>query len=240
MLARSQSKRSGPSPRGAILIPALNEELGIGQHIADIRAAVDLPIWLIDDCSTDHTAQRAAAAGARVISLSARLGAWGATQAGIREAASRRLDYAVTMDADGQHNPKNIAALIQPVIAGECDVVIGSAPERGSNLRRLAWRMMRITSGLTCQDLTSGFRVLNNRALALLSKPRASHLDYQDVGVLLMLEQAGMRMQEVPVVMPPRANGKSRIFNSWLAVASYMAHTLILGAIKRRRPWNQK
>jgi len=107
-------------------------------------------------------------------------------------------------------------------------------------LRRFAWRLMRLTSGLNCGDLTSGFRVLNNRAINLLAGARASYLDYQDVGVLLMLEQAGLRIIEVPVVMPPRANGKSRIFSSWLVVASYMAHTLVLGTIKRRRPWNAR
>lgn len=225
----------GTSVGAAILIPALNEETVIGAHIAKIHEAVDLPIWLIDDCSTDGTAQRAAEAGARVIQLPAKLGAWGATQAGLREAASRGLNFVVTMDADGQHNPYDISTLIKPIINDECDVVIGSAPERGSKLRRLAWRMMRLTSGLKCRDLTSGFRVLNQQALSLLAGPRASHLDYQDVGVLLMLEQAGMRILELPVVMPPRANGKSRIFNSWLVVASYMAHTLVLGTIKRSR-----
>ena len=221
-------------------MPALNEEAVVGEHIAKVREAVDLPVWLVDDCSTDGTAQFAAEAGARVIKLPARLGAWGATQAGIREAASRGLDFVVTMDADGQHNPRDIRALIKPVMDGECDVVIGSAPERGSTLRRLAWRMMRLTSGLECRDLTSGFRVLNQPALSLLAGPRASYLDYQDVGVLLMLEQAGMRILEVPVVMPPRENGKSRIFSSWFAVASYMAHTLVLGTVKRSRPWSQQ
>ena len=88
---------------------------------------------------------------------------------------------------------------------------------------------MRLTSGLSCNDLTSGFRVLNKRAIRSLAGPRASYLDYQDVGVLLLLEQAGMKMLEVPVTMPARVNGKSRIFSSWLAVASYMAHTLVLG-----------
>jgi len=228
------------SPRAAVLIPALNEEAVVAQHIAEIRAAADLPVWLIDDCSVDQTARIAADAGARVITLPARLGAWGATQTGIREAAARALDYVVTMDADGQHDPKNIAALVKPVLRDECDVVIGSAPQRGSVLRRFAWRLMRLTSGLNCGDLTSGFRVLNNRAINLLAGARASYLDYQDVGVLLLLEQAGLRIIEVPVVMPPRANGKSRIFSSWLVVASYMAHTLVLGTIKRRRPWNAR
>ena len=207
--------------------------------VTDSPAEVEWPSWLGDDCSSDRTVEVASQAGARVIELTNSLGAWGATQTGLRDAANRHLDFVVTMDADGQHDPGDIAALLDPVIAGHCDVVIGSAVERGSILRKFAWRLMRITSGLDCQDLTSGFRVLNARAIHLLASPPASCFDYQDVGVLLMLDQAGMRIKEIPVTMTPRENGKSRVFSSWFKVATYMAQTLVLGTVKRRRPWRQ-
>ena len=222
-----------------MILPALNEEAVIKTLVADIRAVVDWPVWLVDDCSSDRTVEVASQAGARVIELTNSLGAWGATQTGLRDAANRHLDFVVTMDADGQHDPGDIAALLEPVIAGHCDVIIGSAVERGSILRKFAWRLMRITSGLACQDLTSGFRVLNAKAIRLLASPPASCFDYQDVGVLMMLDQAGMRIKEIPVTMTPRANGKSRVFSSWFKVATYMAQTLILGTVKRRRPWRQ-
>ncbi len=225
--------------RGAVILPALNEEGVIKALVADIRAVLDWPVWLVDDCSSDRTVEVASQAGARVIELTNPLGAWGATQTGLREAANRHLDFVVTMDADGQHDPGDIAALLDPVIAGDCDAVIGSAVERGSILRKIAWQLMRITSGLACQDITSGFRVLNARAIHLLASPPANCFDYQDVGVLLMLDQAGMRIKEIPVTMTPRANGKSRVFSSWLKVATYMAQTLVLGTAKRRRPWRQ-
>ena len=233
------SPSTSPSISGAVILPALNEEAVIEALVKDIRGAVDWPVWLVDDCSSDRTAEVASQAGARVIALTNPLGAWGATQTGLRDAANRHLDFAVTMDADGQHDPSDIAALLDPVIAGDCDVVIGSAVERGSILRKIAWRLMRMTSGLACQDLTSGFRVLNARAIRLLASSPASCFDYQDVGVLLMLDQAGMRIKEIPVTMTPRANGKSRVFSSWYRVATYMAQTLVLGTVKRRRPWRQ-
>ena len=238
-VTQQQTDFSSRSINGAVILPALNEEAVIKGLVADIRAVVDWPVWLVDDCSSDRTVEVASQAGARVIELTNPLGAWGATQTGLRDAANRHLDFVVTMDADGQHVPGDIAALLDPVIAGNCDVVIGSAVERGSILRKIAWRLMRITSGLTCQDLTSGFRVLNARAVRLLATPPASYFDYQDVGVLLMLDQAGMRIEEIPVTMTPRANGKSRVFSSWLKVATYMAQTLVLGTVKRRRPWRQ-
>tara|TARA_B100001057_G_scaffold364501_1_gene367375 strand:- start:2450 stop:3172 length:723 start_codon:yes stop_codon:yes gene_type:complete len=236
---QQQQDVSSPSMRGAVILPALNEEGVIKALVADIRAVLDWPVWLVDDCSSDRTVEVASQAGARVIELTNPLGAWGATQTGLREAANRHLDFVVTMDADGQHDPGDIAALLDPVIAGDCDAVIGSAVERGSILRKIAWQLMRITSGLACQDITSGFRVLNARAIHLLASPPANCFDYQDVGVLLMLDQAGMRIKEIPVTMTPRANGKSRVFSSWLKVATYMAQTLVLGTAKRRRPWRQ-
>ena len=222
----------------AIVMPALNESATIGRLLNDIQTSTELPVWVIDDCSTDATADAASQAGARVIRLFAPLGAWGATQTGLREALSSKLDFVITMDADGQHNAADISALLAPLIAGECDVAVGSAPERGSKLRRVAWRMMRFSSGLRYTDLTSGFRALNARAISLLASPSATSLIYQDVGVLLLLERAGLNIIEVPVSMPQRTDGKSRIFGSWLAVANYMAHTLMLSAAKRKRPWN--
>ena len=79
---------SDPSAAGAIIMPALNEETVIKALLADIQSAVDWPVWVVDDCSADRTADRANECGARVISLPVQLGAWAATQAGIREAAS--------------------------------------------------------------------------------------------------------------------------------------------------------
>lgn len=240
MPAQTPKNSSHRLTHGAIIMPALNEEATIVTLLDDICRTTDLPVWLIDDGSSDETASLAAERGAHVVSLPVRLGAWGATQTGIRKALSQSLDYVVTMDADGQHDPEDITALAEPVMRGECDVVIGSATARGSRLRRWAWRLMRLTSGLQCEDLTSGFRVMNRKALAVLAGPRASYLDYQDVGVLLLLEREGLSLLEVPVAMPPRSDGKSRIFSSWLAVMHYMIHTLLLGASKRKRPWSSR
>ncbi|MDG2461713.1 MAG: glycosyltransferase family 2 protein [Luminiphilus sp.] len=220
----------------AIIMPAFNEQASIAPLIGRIKESTGLPIWVIDDCSTDTTAKHAAEAGARVIRLPEQLGAWGATQTGLRAAFREQMGCVVTMDADGQHGPDDIKQLMEPIISGSADVVIGSCPERGSRLRHVAWWLMRLTSGLRCKDLTSGYRALNDKAIALMAGPSANHLEYQDVGVLLMFERARLRIVESPVHMPRRADGKSRIFSSWLAVTYYMAQTLVLGASKRRRP----
>ena len=233
------AKPVGDLPRGAVIMPALNEAAVISNLISDIKTCTELPVWVIDDQSTDNTALLAEQTGAKVFVLPHRLGAWGATQTGIRQAANRGMTFVVTMDADGQHHPSNIPALMRPVLAGECDVAIGSSPQRGSGLRKFAWRLMRLTSGLKCTDITSGFRALNADAISLLAGKEASGLDYQDVGVLLLMEREGLRIAEVPVEMPPRVDGHSRIFSSWFVVFSYMAQTLILGLFKRRVPWRK-
>ncbi|MDA0630975.1 MAG: glycosyltransferase family 2 protein [Proteobacteria bacterium] len=222
--------------RSAVIIPALNEGAAVASVVRAIASHTALPVWVIDDASTDNTVEQARGAGARVISLPERLGAWGATQTGLREAMRMGLDWVVTMDSDGQHNPADIQRLLQVLNEGNADVVIGSCVERGSRLRHIAWTLMRLTSGLKCRDLTSGFRAMGHDAIALLSSTQASHLPYQDVGVLLMLDRARLRIAEVTVSMQPRQHGKSRIFSSWLAVAYYMSQTLVLGAFKRRPP----
>ncbi|MEP4149545.1 MAG: glycosyltransferase family 2 protein [Halioglobus sp.] len=221
-------------PATVILIPAFNEGDIIAEVIRGIRAACDFPILVIDDASTDDTITKAQDAGAVVIPLPAQLGAWGATQTGLRYALRRDYDYVITMDADGQHEAESIGTLVRPVTEGVADVSIGACTRRGSALRKFAWILMKRTSGLALEDITSGFRVYNRKAIRHLASWRATLLDYQDIGVLLLLQSKGLRIVDVKVAMLPRTNGKSRVFHSWLMVVYYMCHTLILGLSKRR------
>ncbi len=211
-----------------ILIPARDEAHSVAQVIAEARRLDPVPIVVIDDGSQDDTAAIAAAAGALVLRLPLHLGAWGAMQTGLRYAYRQGWDLAITLDADGQHHPADIQDLIAPLLAGEADVVIGACPLRVSRARRLAWRYFRGLSGIALEDLTSGFRAYNRAAMERLIRPDATLLDYQDVGVLLILRRQGLRMREVPVTMRDRSEGKSHIFNSWWTVASYMVKTSLL------------
>lgn len=220
--------------KAVILIPAFNEELNVGTVVRDIRETTGLPVIVIDDASTDGTIVEAEAAGAQVIPLPTQLGAWGATQTGLRYAQIQDYDYAITMDADGQHQASSVAALIRPVVEGESDVTIGACTERGSPLRRVAWVLMKQVSGLQLEDVTSGFRAYNRSAVRILAGWRATLLDYQDIGVLQILQANGMTIKDIQVTMRPREHGSSRVFHSWLIVAYYMCSTLLLGLTKRR------
>lgn len=209
-----------------VVIPAKNEAKSIQMVIQDIKLHFAGKIVVVDDASSDDTAQLAADSGALVIQLPFSLGAWGAIQTGLRYAVKNGYHTVITMDGDGQHQARFIPNLLGG-LDGAC-VVIGAYPQRGSYLRRLAWAMFRYISNIKLQDLTSGFRAYNRTATTLLASRAATLLEYQDMGVLMLLEQAKLKVVEVPIDMQPRLDGHSRIFSSWLAVSYYMLQTLLL------------
>lgn len=216
-----------------VVIPALNEAGVIGDIVSEIRTRFGLTVIVVDDDSSDGTAIEATASGAHVLSLAYRLGAWGATQAGIRQALKSGFQQVVTLDADGQHPVAHIADLLECLNASGANVVIGACTARGSRARHFAWRLMRICSGIAFEDLTSGYRVYDRAAMTVLADWRATFVDHQDIGVLALLLNNDLEIVEIGVDMKPRANGHSRIFSSWSGVMVYMLHTLVLGASKR-------
>jgi glycosyltransferase involved in cell wall biosynthesis len=212
----------------AVLIPALNEENNIREVIQGVKKSVTAEVVVIDDASSDATSWIARKEGVKVLPLLLRLGAWGATRAGIRYADQHGFEIAVTMDADGQHLPDAIHRLIAPIEANLADVVIGSCTERGSTPRKLSWLFFRKITRLDVRDLTSGFRAYNAAAMGTIMTADTALLEYQDIGVLLALNKAGLRIVEIPVRMCPRLSGHSRVFSSWWDVLRYLLITIIL------------
>ena len=220
-------------PHCVVIIPAHDEAEDVGFVINQIHRYTNFPVVVIDDASTDNTIEVARQAGAVVIPLAVQLGAWGATQAGLRYALKNGFVYAITMDADGQHLARSLPALLQPIMNKEADVTIGACTQRGSKARKIAWALIRRVSGLRLEDLTSGFRVYDRRAIRKLARWQATLLEYQDVGVLVMLQASGLVIKDVEVKMLPRRHGISRIFYSWASVFYYMSYTLLLSVTKR-------
>lgn len=209
-----------------VVIPALNEAACIGDIISQLRSHAGVDVLVVDDGSTDDTAAIALLNGAVVARAPLWQGAWGAIQTGIRHALRHGYTAVISMDADGQHEPAHLPRLVE---AGRtADVVIAACPSRGSRLRHIAWRYFRFLTGFAFEDLTSGFRYYNERACRILAADEATLLDYQDIGVLLLLARARLQIAEVPVAMNPRRSGASRVFSSWWTVARYMTETSLL------------
>lgn len=215
-----------------IIIPAYNESASIDKVVGKCRR-LGYSVLVVNDASLDDTANIARQAGARVLDHPQNMGAWIAIQTGMRFAIRHEFSRVITMDADGQHDPEHIACLLEAEVRTGADIVIGACPERASRKRLFAWWMLRKLSGFKVQDLTSGFRLYNLSAVGLLSGRDATLLEYQDLGVLLMLRENEMQITETPVPMQQREAGLSRIFSSWGRVFYYMVYSLMLLAGKR-------
>ena len=199
-----------------IVMPAYNEAGGIAETLAELRAVVPR-VLVVDDGSADGTAGMARSAGARVLCLATNLNYGGALQAGFRYAVKRtEFPFIVTFDADGQHDPAYIEALLKPLWAGQADYVIGSRYLRkgsaGSWARNLGIRLFaRATSlalGMRITDPTSGLIAMTREAAQVLLLDLFPQ-DYPDADVIIMLRRMGFRIIEVPVAMRSSRSGKS-------------------------------
>jgi hypothetical protein len=217
------------------IVPALNEEESIARVIEEIRSYdPDLEIVVIDDGSFDRTGQSARAAGARVLRLPFNLGIGGALQTGFRYAFENGFELAVRVDGDGQHDPSQLGAVIEPVRRGDVDIAVGSRylSPTGDGYRSTAPRRMgiRVLAGavslLTRQritDPTSGFQALNRKAITLFAADYPH--EYPEVEALVLLIRHRLVMREVPIDMRPRATGQSSIRT--LSSIYYMVKVLL-------------
>ncbi len=192
----------------------------MGAVIDEIRAADPaFDVVVVDDGSSDATAEVARAHGAHVVVLPFNLGIGGAVQTGYRFAREYGYGIAVQIDGDGQHDPADLAALIAPILANEADLSVGSRFADGAGAYRppvarrvgialFARAISRIT-GQTVTDTTSGFRAANARAIALFADDYPH--DYPEVETTVMVVKERLRLVEVPVAMRERAGGSSSI-----------------------------
>jgi glycosyltransferase involved in cell wall biosynthesis len=205
--------------RKAAIVPAYNEEGSISEVVAEIRHAdLDFEVIVVDDGSTDCTAELARAAGARVIQLPYNLGIGAAVQTGLKYAADEDYDVAVQIDGDGQHDPAELAVLLAPILARDADIAVGTrfaGPRRyrASLSRRIGIVLFAAVVSLIVRqkvtDTTSGFRAMNRRGISLFASDYPH--DYPEVEATVLVYRHGLRMVEVPVAMRHRETGRSSI-----------------------------
>ncbi len=204
-----------------IIIPAYNEAASIGgvvDSLADLERKPE--ILVINDGSCDNTVENARNSDrAQVLDLSCNLGIGGAVQAGFLYALRHDFDIAVKFDGDGQHLAQEVERLLEPLLAGQADVVIGSrfitaGGFRSTFSRRLGIRLLALVNSLLLgrriRDNTSGFRAYNRKAIEFLAEHYPA-IDYPEPEEVVLLARNGFEVIETAVAMAPRQGGSSSI-----------------------------
>jgi glycosyltransferase involved in cell wall biosynthesis len=187
-----------------VVIPAYNEELVIGSLVLTATQLVEKVI-VVDDGSTDSTSYLAYLGGADVIHLGKNMGKAHALLVGLKEAYNSGCTVAVTLDGDGQHAPQEILKIVQPVLDGKADLVIGSrfiSKKNGVPMhRRLGQKTLdiftSIGSGRACSDSQSGYRAFSRKALANLDFYTTGYSIESDM--IAHFAARGLAIMEVPI-----------------------------------------
>jgi len=202
-----------------VIIPAYNEEGSIGKVVEEVRTHLpQADILVVNDGSTDLTSEIAKSKGAIVLNLPFNLGIGGGMQAGFRYAYEKGYAIAIQVDADGQHDPKEIPKLLQALTEKKVDMVIGSrflgdSEFKSSLMRRIGIsifsRVISTIAGQKITDPTSGFRAANRKAIQLFASNYPQ--DYPEPEAVVLLHQCRLKMGEIPVGMSKRYSGESSI-----------------------------
>jgi glycosyltransferase involved in cell wall biosynthesis len=232
-----------------VFIPAWNEEGNLPAVLADLHRHVpDADVLVVDDGSTDRTAEVARGHGAEVLSFGENRGLRAGIAAGYEWALDHGYAFCGRVDADGQHPAAELARLLALVREDRCDVAVGSRFVAGdgyaayrykpSGPRRFGTAVLRRAMALVLRrpfgDATSGLYAVNAKALPLLARPFTSQAP--EVEALIRITDAGLRLEEVPVNMADRASGESKLRGSKaVKLVLTVAGTLLAAKLIRDR-----
>lgn len=202
--------------RTLIIVPAWNEAQNVGNTVREILSLeAGYDIVVVDDGSSDDTADRAREAGAEVLVLPFNMGVGGAMRTGFTYAQREGYARAIQVDADGQHNPSDIAVVLgglehADISIGARFAEVGDYKARGP--RR--WAMKMLASVLSrvgktrLTDVTSGFRAANRDAIDQYVRYYPAEYLGDTVDSLVSALHSGLTVTQVPVAMRPRAHGR--------------------------------
>lgn len=228
-----------------IIVPAYNEEGSIQKTVEELFSLeLDLSVVVINDASKDATRQKAEQAGAYVLSLPFNLGIGGAVQTGFKFADAQGYDIAVQVDGDGQHDARYLERLIEPILNGKADMVIGSRflpPYTGyqsSFVRRIGIHffagLISLISQYRVTDPTSGFRAFNRKLIKAFARYYPN--DFPEPEAIMVAGRHNAKVLEIPVEMRKRGAGNSSI--RYLKTLYYMikvTFAILLDLLKERK-----
>lgn len=243
MLLQDARLPSSLPRRYLAIVPVFNEGASVRKVVTRLRRALpDFDVLVVDDGSTDNTV-RQVPSDIPVVSLPFNLGIGGAMQTGYRFAALYGYEVAVQVDGDGQHRPTEVRRLVDHLLEGNADLVVGSRfmelhGYKQSPIRKLGALLLRALIKTLCgkymTDCTSGFRAANRRVIRAFAHWYPE--DYPEPEVVLLLQRAGYRVEELPVKMRHRRTGRSSI--SLMRGVFYMVKvTVCLLLDMAREPW---
>lgn len=205
-----------------VIIPAYNEEENIENVVKSLKeVAPEVDYIIVNDCSKDNTEEICRNEHYHYLSLPSNLGIGGGVQTGYRYAMRNDYDVAVQLDGDGQHDPKYLKTLIEPLEMEQADVVIGSRYITGEGFQSTGLRRLGITilsnliyliSGVKVKDVTSGYRAVNRKFIEVYSRNYPQ--DYPEPEAIVAAALRHGKIKEVPVIMHERQGGASSI-SSW-------------------------
>ena len=231
-----------------ILIPSYNEQENLPPVLQDLKSYAsqiedmkwESHIVVIDDGSMDQTSKVARDFQVETLRLPVNLGYGAALQTGFIYAVEKKYDAVLSIDADGQHQPKDILKLLEAYNSGNYDVILGSRfiTDTGYKThwsRRVGIKMfslvLQVLSGKKITDVTTGFQLLSSQVVKLFSTEYPH--DYPDAQVLLLLSVVGFRIAEVPVVVKQRLHGVS-MHSSIKALIYPLRNILAIGVLLLR------
>ena len=216
--------------RTLLIIPAHNEEANIERVVGEIRDSYpQYDYVIVNDGSTDGTADVCRANGFKFLDLPINLGLAGAFQTGIKYALRKHYDCAIQFDADGQHMPQYIAPMVERMEQTGADIVIGSrfvTKKKGDSARMVGSRLLvgliKLTTGTRVADPTSGMRLFNRSMIDIF----ATKSDFgPEPDAIAYLIRNGAKVSEVQVEMREREAGESYL--SPIRSIKYMARVCV-------------
>ncbi|MDE8667363.1 glycosyltransferase family 2 protein [Pseudarthrobacter sp. H3Y2-7] len=232
-----------PYTRALVIMPAWNEAESVGNTVREVLALSETyDVLVVNDGSQDNTAAVAREAGAVVLDLPFNLGVGGAMRAGFKYAKRNGYDAVIQVDADGQHDPKEISRVLAAL--ADADIAIGARfAERGTykvtGPRRWAMVLLaKVISGLAhtrLTDVTSGFKAANRRGIDQFIDHYPAEYLGDTIDSLVVAIRSGCVITQVPVEMRARQGGTPS--HNPLKSAIYLGRSVfaLLFALTRRR-----